>query len=184
MGKIAHVRIDDAQIHQRQRLAGLAAQRQMLFGVEDESGFHLRAGQDRAGLGHAVAAPRLDAALGRAAGEPERHCRAADDDLPALEVGRSGLRRVQHHLQDCRHAVGEADALLLDQLQERSRLIAAGVDLLHAQQAWRGTEIPRRARGTSASAACRRRPNESAAQPAAWQSSSRCPGCAARSGDG
>ena len=39
MRQVAHLRVDDAQIHQRKRLAGLAAQRQLLFGVEDESGF-------------------------------------------------------------------------------------------------------------------------------------------------
>ncbi|MNF80684.1 hypothetical protein D3C84_629320 [compost metagenome] len=58
---------------------------------------------------------------------------AADDDFPATEV--RALRRlgVEQHLQDGRHAMGEADFFLAPQLHQVFRVVTAGVDLLEAQ---------------------------------------------------
>jgi len=135
VGHVVHLGIDDAQVHQGQRQAGLGPDHRLLFRRQFEIGaFEVGDGQHRAGFRHAVAGEQVDAAGDRLGREAGGEGRAADDHLAARKVGLvcGGLVGEQH-VQDGRHAVGEAHALAGDQLEQHVRTVTTGVNLLHAE---------------------------------------------------
>ena len=90
-------------------------------------------GEDRAGLGHAVAGDHVDALLDGGARERQRQRGAADDHLPSLELPFAQRRAAEHHRQDRRDAVRERHALAGDEPEQHVGQVAAGIHLLHAE---------------------------------------------------
>ncbi|MNV29165.1 hypothetical protein D3C71_1203830 [compost metagenome] len=134
VGDVCHRRVDDAKIHQRHRDAGLGAQRQHLLRIVQGIHVDLGDGQQRAGLGHAVAAKNVDAAGQCPLRQRPRKGRTANDHLPVAQVGVGTGRVLEQHMQDGRYAMREGHLLARDQRQQPVRQIAAGVDLLDAHQ--------------------------------------------------
>ena len=115
-----------------------------LVGIAREvARLEMRHRQERARLGHPVACEHIDAAVHRLLGERLRQRRAADHHLQAGEID-IGLRgRIEQHLQDRWHAMGERHALGLDQLDQQRRIVTARIDLLDAGKRRRPREAPR-----------------------------------------
>ena len=103
----------------------------------------MRDRQQRAGLGHAIAREYVDAAIHRLFRQRLRQRRAANDHLQSSEIDVGLRRRVEQHLENCRHAVGEGYALGLDQLDKERGVITAGIDLLRASERRRPGKAPR-----------------------------------------
>ena len=93
----------------------------------------MRESQDRAGLGHPVAAEEIDATIERGSGQPFRQGRAANNYLPMAQIHFAARRAVQHHVQYGGHTMGESDLLLPDERAQHVGRIAAGINLFDAQ---------------------------------------------------
>ena len=66
MWHVVHLGIDDAQMHQRDRAAGFAAHFDLPLDIPiAHLRLQLRQGEDRAGLGHAIAGEDIDAHIER-----------------------------------------------------------------------------------------------------------------------
>ena len=131
----AHRFVDHTQVHQRDGSPGLAAQRDLrLVGQREGRPFELGDGEHRPRLRHPVPPEDVDATVHGRACEARGHRRASDDHLPAAQVDLAGLRGVQQHVQDGRHAVRERHPLAFDQAQQLLGLVASGIDLLDPEQ--------------------------------------------------
>ena len=133
-----HVFIDNPQIDQRQRPAGLHPRRDIILLTRAQH----RIAQHRTGLRQPVAGIDVDAACHRRLGKTARQGRPANDHLQPGEIGVRCFRRRQQHLQDGRHAMGEGRPLLGDQPQKLVRRVAPGIDLLDAEKRCRIGKSP------------------------------------------
>ena len=143
MRHVLHVGVDDAQIHQRRCHAGPGAEFDFPVSTTGEV---LRPDMGnrskRAGLRHPVACKDVDACGERLLGQRLRQGRAADHHLEPVQIDVRLGGSIEQHLQDGRHAVGEGDALTLDQLDQHRRLVAPGIDLLDTCERRRPGEPP------------------------------------------
>ena len=122
---------------------GSCAYSHLLIGIAGEvAGLKVRHGQQGAGLRHSVAREHVDAPVHRLLGERLRQGRAPDHHLQSGEVDVGFGRRIEQHLQDGRHAMGEGHALRLDQFDKQRRIVTTGVDLFDACERRRPWEAP------------------------------------------
>ena len=158
--------VDDAQVDERHGQAGLAAQSRLSSSAGRclEAGRQLREGQQRAGLRHAVAGEHVDAALRSAA--RARPAAAREPPMIIFQPRRSTSGFAGSPSSICRIVGTQCENVTRScaiSSQQHLGHVAAGIDLLHAQQGRDVGHAPARARGTSASSACRRRRDGSAA---------------------
>ncbi|MNL20330.1 hypothetical protein D3C87_1415710 [compost metagenome] len=127
--------IDNFQIDHRDGHAGLDALGQLrLCGQFKFRPAQVCAAQQRAGLGHAVAAVHAHTPGGRLTGDAQGQGAAAQEHFPAIERGLLRFITVEDHLQDGRHAVGEGHLLFAEQPHQAVGFVTAGVHLLDAHQ--------------------------------------------------
>ncbi|MNY20308.1 hypothetical protein D3C86_1537810 [compost metagenome] len=135
MGHVVAAGIDDFQVDHRHRRAGLDPGGQLrLGGLIEVCVTQVSQAQQRAGLGHAVAAVHLNAFGAGFAGNAQGQRTAAQEHFPAVERGLLRFITVEDHLQDRRHAMGEGDLLFAEQPHQAVGFVTAGVHLLDAHQ--------------------------------------------------
>ena len=181
---VIHLRIDDAQLHERDRAPRPAQNGKAPLRVSgQELRREVREREDRAGLRHPIAGNEVDALVDCRAGERQGQRGATDHDLPAAQVPFAQPRAREQHLQDRRYAVREGDTFARDEAEQHVRHVASRIDLFHAEQRRNVRQAPRvdvehrrdRHVDVARTKRCVRRVSEGLRN---------APACAARAGDG